>query len=291
MIRKILFVGFAFVALYGAMVQMQVFKAHHSKKGPASAPNAAAPNHKVYFFSFSKYNPAGEKEIEIEGDSADILTRTVELMNVVAKAYAEETPVTITADEGNYDKVTNKVHLQKNVVATTGNGTRLLTEALDIHPTKKVMESDVQTEVKRDNLNIEGLGARGDSGLKKVKFKKNVTVVVQGTKETAQGPTVITCDGPLVIDYEKNIAHFKDNVVAEDNRGKLMADVMDVYYNKVNRQVSKIVAFGNVVIENPDGNQTFSDNAIYLAEEGRIILGGDTEAIYFQGDNPDEDAP
>lgn len=293
MIRKILLVSIAFVALYGTMVQMQVFKAHHAKKGPAAAPNAAAPNHKVYFFSFAKYNPSGEKEIEIEGDSADILTRTVELMNVVAKAYAEETPVTITADEGNYDKVTNKVHLQKNVVATTGNGTRLLTEALDIHPAKKVMESDVQTEVKRDNLNIEGLGARGDSGLKKVKFKKNVTVVVQGTKETAQGPTVITCDGPLVVDYEKNIAHFKDNVVAEDNRGKLMADVMDVYYNKVNRQVSKIVAFGNVVIENPDGSQTFSDNVIYLAEEGRVILGGDTEAIYFQGESgsPDQDIP
>jgi lipopolysaccharide export system protein LptA len=93
------------------------------------------------------------------------------------------------------------------------------------------------------------------------------------------------------VDYEKNIAHFKDNVVAEDNRGKLMADVMDVYYNKVSSQVSKIVALGNVVIENPDGNQTFSANAIYLAEEGRVILGGDTEAIYFQGENLNKDIP
>ena len=58
---------------------------------------------------------------------------------------------------------------------------------------------------------------------------------------------------------------------------------MDVYYNKDTRRVGKIVAFGDVIVENPDGNQTFSDNVIYLAEEGRIILGGDAEALYIEG--------
>ncbi|HXV28684.1 MAG TPA: LptA/OstA family protein, partial [bacterium] len=96
-------------------------------------------------------------------------------------------------------------------------------------------------------------------------------------------PTTITCDGPLVIDYEKNIAHFKDHVVARDERGQLTADNMDVYYNKTSRRVSKIVAVGNVVIENPDGNKTYSDNVVYLAEEGKIILGGDAEVLYYEG--------
>ncbi len=45
----------------------------------------------------------------------------------------------------------------------------------------------------------------------------------------------------------------------------------------------KIIAKGNVVVENPDGNKSYSDNIIYLAEDGRIILGGDTEALYFSG--------
>ena len=89
-----------------------------------------------------------------------------------------------------------------------------------------------------------------------------------------------------MVDYEKNIAHFKDNVVAQDSRGKLTADTMDVYYNRVSRRVSKIVAAGDVVIENPDGNKTFSDSVIYLADEGRIILGEDTEALYFKGEYP-----
>jgi len=292
MMKRILVGTIAFVLLYAGVIQLQVLisnKNYNSVKLPEQDKTDAM--HKVYSFSFSKYTTDGKKEIEIEGSSADILSQTVDLINVVAKAYAEEIPVTITADTGKYNKAENKVHLQENVVATTADGTRLLSEQLDIHPEKKTMETTVEVQVKKDNINIEGLGAKGDSQLKKVKFKKNVTVVIQSADSSAPGldgapgkggPTVITCDGPLDIDYAKNIAHFHDNVVAEDSRGKLLADAMDVYYNKVSSRVSKIVGLGNVVIENPDGNKTYSDSVIYLAEEGRIILGGDTEALVYE---------
>ncbi len=286
MIKRVVIIGLTLVFFYAALIQLQVFLEKRAEaKRMHRQETQTNQSHKVYYFSFTKYTQTGEKEIEIEGDSADILSRTVQLMNVVAKAYAEEVPVTITADEGNYDKLKNIVHLEKNVVATTEDGTRLLTEELDIMPSKRMMETDVEAEVKKDNINIEGTGARGDSKLKKVKFKKNVTVVVQDPDEKSpSGPTIITCDGPLIIDYEKNIAHFQENVVAEDERGTLRADRMDVYYNKTTRRVAKIVAVGNVEIESPDGNKTYSDNVVYLAEEGRIILGGDTEALYYGGD-------
>ncbi|MBN1688212.1 MAG: LPS export ABC transporter periplasmic protein LptC [Candidatus Omnitrophica bacterium] len=290
MIKRIVLMFVIFIVAYTGIVRFQVFIADKANREQVTETESESePSHRVYAFSFTKYTSGGEKEIEIEGDSANILARNVLLSNVVAKAYAEETPVTITADQGNYDKSANMVHLKKNVVATTENGTRLLTEELDIYPEDRVMESGVGTEVKKDNISVDGVGARGDSNLKKVKFKRNVTVVVQDPKELGNGPTIITCDGPLIVDYEKNIAHFKNNVVAEDYRGKLMADEMDVYYNKVSRQVSKIVATGNVMIENPDRNRTFSDSVIYLADEGRIILGGDTEALYYQGEEPGED--
>lgn len=284
MIKRVVGFCLIFVVLYTGVVFFQIFAGKKWGNKPASSGSGPDSTHKVYTFSFSKYTPSGDKQIEIEGDSANILDRTVTLMNVVAKAYAEETPVTITADHGDYDKEQNRVHLEKNVVATTENGTRLLTEELQIHPDKHLVETDVQAQVKKDNINVQGVGARGDSNLKKVEFKKNVTVVVQDPSDPKNGPTVITCDGPLVIDYEKNVAHFKKNVVAQDARGKLSADSMDVYYNRVSRKVSKIVATVNVVIENPDGNKTYSDSVIYLADEGKIILGGDTEAVYYGGD-------
>ena len=100
---------------------------------------------------------------------------------------------------------------------------------------------------------------------------------------------MITCDGPLDIDYENNVAHFYNNVEAIDKRGKISSDQMDVYYSRDKKRVAKIVAKGDVVIENPDGNITYSDYVIYLAEEGRIILGGDPEANYFPDSNFDKE--
>ena len=286
MIKRFIFIFVALVVFYVFFVQVQVVITRKQRAEKAAEKPSEQRPQKIFSFSFTKYTPEGQREIEIEGDSADILSNTVQLINVMAKAYAEEVPVTVTADRGQYDKKKNKIRLEKNVVATTDDGTRLVTEALDMSPTEHLVETDLPTQVKKDNINVEGTGARAETNLKKVKFQKNVTVIVQNSEDKETGPTTITCDGPLVVDYEKNIAHFKDNVVAQDSRGKLTADTMDVYYNRVSRRVSKIVAAGDVVIENPDGNKTFSDSVIYLADEGRIILGGDTEALYFNGEAP-----
>ncbi len=282
MLRRMLMVALLCLAAYVFWIQFQVL----SQKGIFKLPGLAKQQEetqKVYFFSFTKYDLKGGKEIEIEGDSANILAEKVDLLNVVAKAYAEETPVTITADKGKYDKKLNKVHIEQNVVATTQDGTRMTTDQLDIFPAEHIMENEVQTIVRKNNINVDGVGARGDTNLKRVKFKKNVTVIVQPDNNSTENPTVITCDGPLEIDYNRNIAYFKENVVSKDVRGTLRSDTMDVYYSKANKKVSKIVAKGNVMIENPDGNKTYSDNVVYLADEGRVILGGDTEALYAGG--------
>lgn len=294
MIKRFFLASAVFLFAYMALIQGQVFLTQQQKgmrsllKAPQD-PGAGEEFHRVFNFSFSKYTTAGEKEIEIEGDSADVFAKNVFLKNVIAKAYAEESPVTITADLGNIDKETGRVHLEKNVVATTENGTRLLTEALDILPTRKLLETSLEVEVKKDNISIEGLGARGDSRLKKVRFRENVTLVVRNPESESTVPTIITCHGPLIVDYDLNIARFYENVIARDGRGRLRADAMEVYYNKHSQRVSKIVASGNVVVDNPDGNQTYSDTVIYMAEEGKIILGGDVEALYLEGSQSAQD--
>lgn len=287
MFKRIALIGLVFILLYAGLIQLQRFQERKSRSAGRQDEQTEQPSHKAYYFSFTKYSPDGKKEMEIEGDSANILSKTVGLMNVVAKAYAQETPVTITADRGFYDKVQEKVHFTSNVVATTDDGARLLTEALDIIPEKRLMETEAQAQVKKGNIHIDGTGARGDSRLKKVLFKREVRVVIQDKEYGSPTPTVITSEGPLVIDYENYIARFRDHVVSKDQRGQLVADRMDVYYDKEARRVSKIVALGNVIIENPDGNKTFSDHVIYLADEGRVILGGDSEALYYSGEKAD----
>ncbi len=268
------YVGFLFFRLSVGML---------SPKIKQTKPAEDDLTHKVYSFSFSKYATSGKKELEIEGDTANILARTVALTNVIAKAYADEAPVTITADRGVFDKSTSTVYLQKNVVATTQEGARLMTDALNIHPTERSLDTKEKVSVKKDNIDVDGLGAKGDSQLKKVVFRKSVTVVIQSDDPKSAVPTVITCEGPLDINYDKNIAHFHKNVVATDHRGKLTADNMDVFYDKVTKKVDHIVALGNVVITTPEGNTTYADEVTYLVKEGRVLLNGSTEAVYFPG--------
>lgn len=285
MIKRFLFFSVIVVALYAGSVAFKVYQASREPGVPAQSQFSSneEPGHKVYSFSFSKYTTNGTKELVIDGDSADIFSKTVVLSNVIAKAYADEQPVTVTADDGMFDKGTGKVHLKNNVVATAENGARLVTDTLDIFPAERLIETESTAIVKKDNLNIKGDGARGDSQMKNVKFKKNVTVIVQSENNGKKIPTTITCDGPLDIDYDQNIARFYKNVNAEDERGNLIANEMEVHYNKDTKKVSKIIATGDVIIRNPQGNETYSDNVVYFAEEGRIILGGDSEALYLMG--------
>ncbi len=280
--RKFFVVTLILVLVYGALIEWKLWFRTSSGKGFFSldAGEGEGNAQRVYSFSFSKYTSDGERELDISGDSADIFSRNVALINVIAKAYAEESPVTVTADQGTFDKVTGNVYLRNNVVATSENGTRLITEQLDIRPSSNQIGTDVDAKLKKDNIHVEGTGALSDSELHKVTFKKNVTVVVQDPNTPSKTPTIITADGPLDVDYKNNTAHFSKNVVSQDDRGKLKADYMDVFYGGTSHRVAKIVARGNVVVESKEGNTTYSDTAVYLADTGRVILGGDVEAEY-----------
>ena len=291
MTRKFIWACVILVLAYIALIQWKVwYHGRQEVKVGKKVSKQAEPEtaQRVYSFSFSKYTEAGEKELEIEGDSADIFSQNVALINVIAKAYAEKSPVTITADKGSLNRSTSDIVLNNNVVATTENGARLMTEKLEINPTQKRMETDVEAKIKKDNIHIEGMGATSDSQLNKVTFKKNVTLIIQDTESEKKTPTIITSDGPLEVDYKRNSAHFSRNVVAKHEQGTLTADYMDVIYEKETRRVSKIIARGNVVVVSKEGNKTFSDNAIYLAKEGRIILGGDVDA-YYRSNKSDSD--
>ena len=86
-------------------------------------------------------------------------------------------------------------------------------------------------------------------------------------------PTVITCDGSLDVDFEKNMAIFNDNVVVEDRKGNVYSDQMKVYFMGEGREISLIEAYGSVVID-IDGKIAKSDKAVYNVSEGLLVLTG-----------------
>ena len=104
---------------------------------------------------------------------------------------------------------------------------------------------------------------------------------------------VITCDGSLLVDYEKNIATFKDNVRVEKPDMVIYSDIMDIYFtaskekvesiktnSMMNDKIDKIVARGHVKIVRGE-NISYSDEATYSALDKKMILSGRPKIILY----------
>ncbi|MCD6460410.1 hypothetical protein J7L67_07065 [bacterium] len=91
-------------------------------------------------------------------------------------------------------------------------------------------------------------------------------------------PTIITSDGPLNVDFAKNIAVFHDNVVIIDPKGDVYADLMKFFFDGQTKHISIVEATGNVVIK-VDNKVAKSDKALYKVEEGVLELTGNPRIL------------
>ncbi len=202
-------------------------------------------NHKVLSFNLEGLNERGEKKWDVKGESAEAISENqVKLDNIIASAYGEESEAVITADEGVYDKSKNNVTLEKNVHAT-------------------IMATQ---------------GFTGDfvEGADKAKDKKKPSGA-KGEKPK-KSKTIITCDGEVQFDYEKNQAYFNKNVKVVSEDGTIDADKITLYLNSDTRRLSEIVADGNVKIVRGD-NTSFSQKASYSENDKKVTLSGSPKLI------------
>lgn len=225
------------------------------QKPPEEEANVST-DQKMMAFSLAGYEKSGKKKWEVQGRSADIMSEMVNLTDVIAKAYGEEVDMTLTADKGVFNRNTSDAHFESNVVVSGTDGTKMTTEEIDWKNADQKVYADkpvkVYTEAKEKSP---------DGSEKKI-------------------PTIITCDGPMEIDYAKNLAVFNKNVKVDDERGQVYCDTATAYYDANTRQVSRIVARGNVKIVRA-GSWTFSDEAVYLAPEQKIILTGSPKVMIY----------
>ena len=245
-------------------------------------------------FRVCGYTKGGKKQWDLEGKSADIMTEEIQLMDVTGRVYGKEVNMTVVADKGNLNRVDNYVHLEKNVLATTDDGATLTTDRLDWDAQNQKIVSDAPVWIKRGMMEASGTGIVAQPALSLVELKKDVTVKLspeEAGKAELFPPTVITCAGPLEVEYENNLAIFHENVKVEDNRGEIFADKMDVYFSaqeKKSKQmqgmegmgVDKIVATGDVEIHH-GGNITYSQKAVYDTETGKLTLTGQPKLVIY----------
>jgi len=259
-------------------------------------------------FSLSGYGEKGKKSWDLSGNSADIFTEVVKLKSVTGNLYGKEENIKLTADNGDFNKVDGKVHLEQNVIVTTSSGMKLTTDSLDWDRKASSVATKDPVNIQRDNMIIDGVGAKGELNLKKVALEKDIRLNIkpedqnkpkgQGVKEKM----VITCDGPLEIDYEKNIAVFNNNVKVEKADSIIYSDRMDVYFivkgannapfgageqGMAGSKIDKIISRGNVKIVRGE-DISYSQEAVYNALDRKITLNGRPKlVIYSSGEFKD----
>jgi LPS export ABC transporter protein LptC len=217
----------------------------------------------------------GKSHWSIEGATVDMSSNSsiIDMAMIIAKAYDQRGSVTLTADKGRIDQDRNIVYAQSNVVVTNTEGVYLNTNSLDWDANTERLSTNDFVTVQKDNWQVSGLGAFAQPDLKIIVFKQENTVMVQPD-------TVITCSGPLNIDYEKNLAIFQDDVIINHKKDKVFSDKMNVFFDPKTKKIVKAVAIGNVKIEQSD-NSTFSQKAVYLAKEGKVILTGQPQLFIY----------
>ncbi|MEI6863442.1 MAG: LptA/OstA family protein [Candidatus Omnitrophota bacterium] len=101
------------------------------------------------------------------------------------------------------------------------------------------------------------------------------------SKEGKKTKTTITCDGEVEFNYENNQAYFSKNVKVTGDDGNIDADKITVNLDPATRRVKEIVAEGNVKIRQGE-NITYSDKAVYVESERKILLTGRPKLVIYQ---------
>ena len=224
-------------------------------------------------FTLVGHSESGRKKWKIEGETADLLSDRVDLSPVVATSFGE-IEVHLTSEKGQFHKMTEDVHLEGNVVVTTSDEGRLTTETLDWTAKEETATTPDWVTVTRPGIKAVGLGGIGFPSLKKVRLEEQVTVTLEGEN----GKTVVTCDGPMEVDYGKHLVRFWENVRVEDAKGVVESDRLDVNLNQLTNQIEKATFWGNVKIQQ-DGQIAYAKRANYWQAEGRMRLSGNPRIV------------
>lgn len=234
----------------------------------------------MHDFNFAGYEDGGQKKWEVNAESANILADEVKMKNIKGKAYGEEDNFDLEADKGTYNKSVGKLHLQDNVVGTSESGAKLVTDSLDWDAKKGLITTEDMIDIKKDNMQSTGKGAEADQNLKTIKLKEDVTVNIDREEGKTLNKTVITCDGPLDIDYQNETAIFNKNVVAVDEQGTMFADKMTVYFDTATKKIKKVVCSGSVKMEN-EQNSAYGETMTYDANSDKARVVGRPQLIFY----------
>jgi len=240
---------------------------------------AAEPEQKFQGFNLQGYDDSGEKAWNVNGDTANIVGSEIILSNVDANTFGDQT-MNVTAKTGTVDQVSGKMHLQEDVVITSEDGQRLMTDSLDWNRNEDLVTTDDDVTITDERMMATGTGMEAHPSLSIAKIQEDVTVMIETEpKKKSESKTItITSDGPMEIDQSKSVATFQDNVVAVQEDQTLKTDRMEIYFDNEMSGIKRMVCIGHVEVEQGE-NKSFAEKAVYEAITKKLTLSGRPKLI------------
>lgn len=219
------------------------------------------------------HTPTGRKKWQVQGETANLSEETVHLSPVEAISFGER-ETRLTAQHGILNRQTEEIHLEGDVVVTTSDGMKMTTDSLDWDSKKEIGTTPDWVSVGQPGMTVVGLGGKGYQRIHRMRLEKDVTVVMEGKA----GATVITCKGPLEVDYRRRKARFWKDVQVRDVKGLIQSDRMDVAFDQQTHQLEKAIFLGHVQIHRDD-KVAFAHRADYEQPKGQTALYGHTRLV------------
>ena len=198
-------------------------------------------NQEVYSFRVEGFNKAKKVEWGLEGESANIVDDKVNIKKLKAVYYGQDVTFNLTADKAIYNKTTQDIELEENIIGTASDGGTLMTDYAKWNSKTQDITTDSYVTVTRENIICKGRGLLTKPELKWVSFKEEIDVDFGEAKK-------ITCDGPFEIDHKKSIATFNKNVKVVDKESVMYTDKLTVYLDPETNAVEHVVTEGNVKV-------------------------------------------
>lgn len=238
-------------------------------KTQPAAEATGTPADVISTFTLEGHSNDGRRKWQVQGQTANLLTETVELSPVSATSFGE-TDLHLTSKQGSFNKMSRNVHLEKDVVVTTSDGARLTTNSFDWMAQRETGTTSDWVTVTRPGMEVVGKGAIGYPKLKRVRLQREITVTLLA-QDGAQ--TVVTCEGPMEVDYKHLKARFWRNVQVRDPKGFIQCDRMDVALESQNKQIRQATCWGHVKLHHGPQVAT-ADRAIYWKSPAHTQLLG-----------------
>src|SRR3989338_5841705 len=274
-----------------------------AKSSPPSPPQATAASsttpsteapQRMDRFTMVGYSPAGAKEWDLEGHGAVAEGAVVTIQQPHAIGYDRERTSDITASLAHVDQQTHYIRLEHEVTIHTSDGLWVMAPQLYWLSDRDEMQTDEQVRIETDHMLIRGRGAVAHAQVKTAIVERDIELVMNPSDGEGAGQppahVTITCEGPLVFEYEKGIATFHTNVHVNDHQGDLYSDTLIAYVDQKTHTIRYADAIGRVrIVQGP--HTAHGDHAVYEPALAKVTLLGSPYLVLYPEDSQPAVAP